>query len=306
MRPIRSFAKRAVNGAIAVARRTVPLPARLALVAWLGSHALGRERLWMSIGLLRDYAERDPSACHRFLWSHHLAYAETYEVERKFGADNVPRTRLMLFDDLRRFLEGVGINPATAIRSVFEVGCSLGYLLLYLESGLFTSASSLEGIDIDGYAIAQGASYLAGIGSKVQVMLSDMGQLDAVLGDRTFDVILCVGTLMYLRYDDALDVVRTILNHAGTLAVFSGPAHPDRDNATLESSAVRARDATFIHNLDGMVQAAGGEVVWRRWEGPREVDGKTIYFVFARPLAAGQSASTIALPVAARGLQSGL
>jgi hypothetical protein len=65
--------------------------------------------------------------------------------------------------------------------------------------------------------------------------------------------------------------------------VLAGLAHPDQDNATLAASAVRERDGTFIHNLDAMVQDAGGRVVHRRWEGARLLDGNTIYFVFGVP-----------------------
>ncbi len=96
-------------------------------------------------------------------------------------------------------------------------------------------------------------------------------------------MILCAGTLLYLPEDDARGLVRSILHHTGVVAAFAGLAHPDRDNAVLTSSAKRDRDATFIHDIDGMVRDAGGRVVWRRWEGPRIVDGNTIYFVFARP-----------------------
>ena len=55
------------------------------------------------------------------------------------------------------------------------------------------------------------------------------------------------------------------------------------DNAALAQSDVRATDRTFVHNLDRMVELAGGKVVGRRWEGDRQVDGQTIYFVFALP-----------------------
>lgn len=96
-------------------------------------------------------------------------------------------------------------------------------------------------------------------------------------------MILCAGTLLYLPEDDARGLVRSILHHTGVVAAFAGLAHPDRDNAVLTSSAKRDRDATFIHDIDGMVRDAGGRVVWRRWEGPRIVDANTIYFVFARP-----------------------
>ena len=189
----------------------------------------------------------------------------------------------MLFDDLRAYLTEAGVVPEADIRSVFEVGCSLGYLLRHLETGLFSGATTLEGIDIDRYAIEQGSTHLAAIGSKVRLEAADMGDLDSILAGRTFDVILCAGTLLYLPERDARAVIHSILEHTGVVAVLAGLAHPDRDNSTLTESTLRARDATFIHDLDGMVREADGRVVRRRWEGARMVDGNTLYFVFASP-----------------------
>ncbi len=281
---MRRVRPRAARSAMATARRVIPLRARLSIVAWLGRHAWAPKRGRLSIELLRDFAERDPTACHRFLWANHLAYAETYEVAGRFGAERINETRHLLFEDLGRYLTGIGVDPETDIGSVFEVGCSLGYLLRHLETGLFQGATTLEGIDIDRYAIEQGSTHLAAIGSKVHLTTADMGELDAILAGRTIDVILCAGTLLYLPEDEARAVVRSIVEHAGVVAVFAGLAHPDQDNSSLAASTVRERDATFTHDLDGMVRDGGGQVVWRRWEGPRVVDGNTVYFVFARRL----------------------
>lgn len=284
VRRMRSVRHRAVLAVMASARRVVPLRARCSLVAWLGRHEWVPKRGWLSIELLRDFARRDPTACHRFLWANHLAYAETYDVARRFGAERINETRHLLFEDLRRFLTDRGVDPEEDIRSVFEVGCSLGYLLRHLETGLFRGATTLEGIDIDRYAIEQGSAHLAAIGSKVRLQTADMGRLDAILAGRTIDVILCAGTLLYLPEDEARAVVRSILEHTGVVAALAGLAHPERDNSSLPASTVRERDATFIHDLDGMVRDVGGQVMWRRWEGPRMVDGNTIYFVFAGPV----------------------
>lgn len=283
MRRLRRIAGRTLRVGVSSVRHLIPLAARRAIVAWLGRHEWVPRRGWISIELLRDFAQRDPTACHRFLWANHLAYAETYEVARRFGAERINDTRHLLFEDLRRFLTGQGVVPEEDIRSVFEVGCSLGYLLRHLETGLFRGATTLEGIDIDRYAIEQGSTYLAAIGSTVRLRTADMSGLEAILAGRTIDVILCAGTLLYLPEDEARAVVRSILAHTGVVAVFAGLAHPERDNSSLAASTVRERDATFIHDLDGMVRDVGGHVAWRRWEGPRVVDGNTIYFVFASP-----------------------
>lgn len=268
---------------IEVSRRLIPLTARRHIVAWVGRHEALPYREKLAIELLRDLAERDPNAYHRFLWARHLAYAKTFRAEQRFGTERIHQSRRMLFDDLRAFLQEQGIDPERDIRSVLEVGSSLGYLLHHLETGMFRSAISLEGIDIDRYAIDEGATYLASIGSRVKLTMADMSQLETVLAGRKVDVILCAGVLMYVPEDDARAIVRSIMRHTGVVAAFAGLAHPERDNSSLGHSAIRERDATFIHDLDGMVRDAGGHVAWRRWEGPRDVDGNSIYFVFGRP-----------------------
>ena len=284
MRRLRRVRHGVVLSAMASARRVVPLRARCSIVAWLGRHAWVPKRGWISIELLRDFAQRDPTACHRFLWANHLAYAETYDVARRFGAERINETRHLLFEDLRRFLVDQGIDPEEEVRSVFEVGCSLGYLLRHLETGLFQGATTLEGIDIDRYAIEQGSTHLAA------------HRLEGPPPDGRHGRTGCDPRGSHVRRHPVRRdapvpargrgraVVRSILEHTGVVAAFAGLAHPERDNSSLPASTVRERDATFIHDLDGMVRDAGGEVAWRRWEGPRMVDGNTIYFVFAGPV----------------------
>ena len=280
-------AKRVVGLALAASRRLIPLTARRRVVARLGRRGTLPYANWLSLELVRDFTERDPAAGHRFLWTHHLAYADTYSVSRRFGPEQINPSRHLLFEDLHQCLVDHGIRPEEDIRSVFEAGCSLGYLLRHLEIGTFRSASTLEGIDIDRRAIEQGSAYLSAIGSNVRLKTADLAELDAVLAGRTVDVILCAGVLMYLPEDDAREIVRSILRHTTVVAAFAGLAHPVQDNSTLRTSTVRERDATFIHDIDGMVRDAGGHVERRRWEGPRQVDGNTIYFVFASPEFAG-------------------
>lgn len=264
-------------------RSWVPLRARKGLAVWIGRRRWPASRYWLVLELLRDYAARDPDGFHRFLWSHHLAYAETYEVAERFGAERVHPTRRMLFDDLRRCLEGRGLDPTRDVRSVLEVGCSLGYLLRHLETEVFPSAVVLDGLDIDEYAVRVGEAHLRGLGSRVRLRVGDVAGLAAVAAPIRYDVTICAGVLLYLRQDEAARVVAATLRHTGGVAAFAGLAHPERDNADLAHSAVRDRDATFIHNIDAMVQAAGARVLFRRWEGVREVEGNTIYFVLASP-----------------------
>jgi hypothetical protein len=69
------------------------------------------------------------------------------------------------------------------------------------------------------------------------------------------------------------------------LVAITGPAHPENDNSLLSNSIQRAPDNSFIHNIDFMVRKSGAEIVGRRWEGKRIVDGHTLYFVFAKGIA---------------------
>ena len=112
-----------------------------------------------------------------------------------------------------------------------------------------------------------------------------MESLGRTLDGAAFDAIFCLGVLMYLRENQAKNVVREMMGHSKQLLVMSGVANPDFDNKYLKESAKRTRDGTFIHNFDEMVKSAGGEIVFRRWEGTRMLNDNSIYFVFARPRA---------------------
>jgi SAM-dependent methyltransferase len=265
-------------------RAGLPLSVRMALARFLSRRRWIAARNWWAHEMLRDLAESDPNAYHRFLWGHHLGYAETYEVAVRFGADKVHATRRMLFDDLSQCLSSVSVDPKL-VTSVFEIGCSLGYNLRFLEQFVFPHAAILEGCDIDAYAVEQGRAYLETIGSRVNVFTADMAALQQRLHGKTYDVTFCAGVLMYLVREDAERVVADILRHTKVVAAFSGLADPDQDNAALTDSRVRERDGTFVHNIDAMVTRAGGRVIQRRWGGSRSVDGNTVYFVFAEPAA---------------------
>lgn len=272
--------KRAFKNA---ARSLLPLSLRKHMAVWVDRQGWigANRRYWWPLELVRDFAENDIDGYHKFLWANHLAYAATYEVEQRFGRENMNESRRMFFADLASLLSDVGIQPHRDVRSVFDVGCSLGYLLRHLETNMFTDATLLEGIDIDEYAIRQGTDYLQHAGSKIRLRCADMEELGLVMDDRVFDVIICAGVLMYLDRDSAAQVVNEMLKHTGKLLAISGLAHPEIDNSELQHSVTRESDRSFIHNIDSMVTEAGGRVIARRWEGDRIVDENTVYFVFA-------------------------
>jgi SAM-dependent methyltransferase len=263
----------------------LPLGIRKQLAILIDRQAWIPNRHVLSMAMIRDWAGKDVDAFHRFLWAHHLGYAKFYEGVHKFGAENLILTRRMLFEDLMKCLpaQGTPLSDARSIRSIFDVGCSAGYLLRYMETDLFPAAATFEGIDIDGYAVEMGEAYLRAHASKVRLAHTDMADLDHVMDGRKFDLILCAGVLMYLHEDAAANVVRSMLTHCSGLVAIAGLAHPVMDNAELKCSESRMSDGSLIHNIDGMVDKAGGTIVYRRWEGAKDFDGQTVYFVFCRP-----------------------
>lgn len=282
MPALSSFLKSTGKNAV---RSLIPLSVRKRMAIWMQRQRWinSDRRSWWSVEIIRDFAEQDVNAYHKFLWAHHLAYAAPYEAAVRFGPENIRPSRRLFFSDLSLCLVELGASPEE-IGSVLEVGCSLGYQLLFLETDLFPRAAVLEGIDIDQYAIRSGEKYLRDIGSRISLSCGDIQQLDRLLEGRVYDVIICTGVLMYLKETEAAAIVRKMLSHSRVVVAMAGLAHPIVDNADLDRSDVRDRDQTFIHNLDNMVIKAGGKVLARRWEGDRQLEGQTVYFVFGAPL----------------------
>jgi hypothetical protein len=141
-----------------------------------------------SMGMLDDLRRRDPDAFHRFLWSNHLAYARSYEVSRRFGAHRLNPSRHILFDDMVRHLRARGVDPRTHIGSVFEVGCSMGYLLRHLETEVCPAAEILHGLDIDAHAVETGMQHLSSLRSKVKLFAADLADAPRVMAGRSYDL----------------------------------------------------------------------------------------------------------------------
>ena len=276
---LRRTLSRAAKGTI---RRLLPIAARKRLAVWVGRQNWIEHRYYWTLEVLRDLADRDPNAFHRFLWSHHLAYAESYDVAQRLAGDALHPTRHVFLTELQETLGQAGIAQ-NRIDSVLDVGASLGYVLRHMERNVFPNATRFDGVDIDEYAVEQGAAFLARTGSRVRLHTADMSMLDEVVGAQEYDIVLSTGTLIYLKEAESRAVIASMLRRTRRVLALSGLAHPAVDNATLTQSAVRERDGTFIHNLDAMVEAAGGRVIRRRWDGARQLDGNTIYFVFAVP-----------------------
>jgi SAM-dependent methyltransferase len=244
--------------------KTLPLSTRQAFIARMKwTYVPGWFEFCM--GMLDDLRRDDPDALHRFLWANHLAYAASYEVPARFGSSNLNPGRRILFDEIDRHLRLCGVDSRRDVRSVFEVGCSMGYLLRHLELEVFPSASTLHGLDIDRYAIETGTTHLRSMQSGVKLFHADMAATRDVMGGRIYDVVICCGVLMYVNENTAEEVVRTMLLHAGRVVGIICLAP---DGAPPQRSQPRTSDGAFIHNVEDMIERAGGQLVSSKWIEP--------------------------------------
>lgn len=273
-----------------LALRTLPLGARKALAIAVNKQPFFARatRGYYAAELLSDFAEDDINAYHKFLWKHHLSYAETYEIDQRFGYDRFNETRRMFLGELPNRARSAGLEIGD-FRSVLDVGCSLGYFLRYIETDLLPSATHLCGIDIDDNAIAQGRKHLAELNSSVELKLGDMESIDAEYGEASFDLVVALGVLLYLNQSSAADLVAKMLRCSRKMLAITALACLEHDNRELKASVPRPSDNTWIHNVDAMIEQAGGRIVGRRWES-RMVDGNTLYFLFAVPSVSGRVA----------------
>ena len=272
---------RAAACAARFARCVLPIAVRKRLVSEMAKRHLPGQ-VTIGIELLRDLARDDAVGFHQYLWANHLAYAATYELGR-FAPGAVEADRVRLFELLCTELRRQGLDPRTDIHSVLDAGCSLGYLLRHAETSVFPAATQLTGIDIDAQAVGLGTLHLRRLGSRVELTVARMEQLDGVLAGRRFDVALSCGSLMYLDQAHATRAVASLLGHADRVVGLIDRAHPIHDNASLSRSAVRNLDETWIHNLDSMVQAASGNVMFRHWHPPSGTGDRGLYMLIAAP-----------------------
>jgi 2-polyprenyl-3-methyl-5-hydroxy-6-metoxy-1,4-benzoquinol methylase len=278
----KSLLRRTVRGMGIYTGRILPLAARQRIVTALRGRRTPAV-FEFSMGLLDDLRRRDPEPLHRFLWSNHLAYAQTYEIAKRFGSHNINPTRHILCQDLMRRLHARGLHPRKDIGSVFDVGCSMGYLLRHIETEVFPSAGDLHGLDIDEYAIATGSAHLASLNSRVRLFHADMESAARVMDGRIYDLVLCCGVLMYVSEKTAQQVLRTMLSHARRMIGLVCLAHPERATASLEGSMGRASDGAFIHNIDRMIEQAGGRVVSSQRIGTQVSGSSPSHVIVAEP-----------------------
>lgn len=262
----------------------LPFAWRAQLAIWVNRHP----RLFpdhLAVGLIRDLQWRDPTAFHKFLWTHHfMGYARWYDSQDAlFSVERMEPSRQEFFKDLPAALADAGVK-AGDVRSVLEIGCSLGYLLRYIETAVFPQSDQLVGLDIDAEAIRKGRAHLQDAGSRVRLIPGDMEELDRLVPEHAFDVVYAAGVLSYLDEPSATAMVARLLARTRGLLALVGLACTTRNNRELERSELSPNHtAQWIHNFEAMVARAGGRVVRTRWEGAKEYNLQTICFVFAVP-----------------------
>jgi SAM-dependent methyltransferase len=265
-------------------RSCIPLSLRMRLAIWL-SRQRWFTRDYIAVGLVRDLELQNPKEFHKFLWTHHfMGYARWYDSEDElFSIEQLQPSRRMFFDDLLSVIRELGLQ-ASDIRSILEVGCSLGYLLRHLETEVFPGCREIMGVDIDGPAIRKGKEYLKQLGSKVVLAQGDMEDLEGILGSRSFDLVYAAGVLSYLDEASAARLVSILLRRTNKILAFAGLACTSRKNIQLDRSEISpSHEEQWMHNFEAMVSAAGGRVVRSRWEGAKQYNLQTIHFVFAVP-----------------------
>jgi SAM-dependent methyltransferase len=277
----KSTVRWAIRTGAGVLGRVLPRPLRRALVV-----RVGRRRwscgLELSMGLLHDMRRQDPDGLHRFLWSNHLAYAASYEVPQRFGASNINPSRHLLFQEILAHLKSGGIGPH-GVGSIFEVGCSMGYLLRHLETDVFPSAAILHGLDIDRPAIEMGTAHLRSVQSKVRLFAADMDDTERIMGERSYDLVLCCGVLMYVSESAARRLVRTMLAHTRRMVGLICLAPPEGERSGSAASQVRQADGTFIHDVARMIGEADGRLLASRWVGSDVSGSSPAHLILAAP-----------------------
>jgi hypothetical protein len=281
-RRCKSLAQWAIRHTARVMGSTLPLSVRKALVASAICRT-SRAGFELSMGMLDDLRRRSPDDLHRFLWSNHLAYASSYEVSRRFGKSNLNPTRKILFDDMVAHLRTRGFDARKHIRSIFEVGCSMGYLLRHLETEVCPAAEILHGIDIDEYAIRTGMDHLGALQSKVKLFAADMAATGRIMHNEPYDVVLCCGALMYVNEETAEHVVRIMFSRAARLVGIICLAGSANAAGSRGRSVTRSQDGAFIHDVGRMIRGAGGRVVQSTWVGTQISGSSPSHVILAEP-----------------------
>ena len=267
-------------------RLIFPLGLRKRFALWLNHQQWLSSHCYLIEGIIRDFMKSNPKAFHKFMWANHIrSYATWYDSVTLFESNKMngsTRTCYEFFNDLNAVIKDLGLDPSRDIRTVLEVGCSLGHILRLIEKDISPDSTELVGVDIDRKAIDKGTGYLKSVGSKVRLICGDMEELDCLVSNRDFDFIFAAGVISYLDANDATKVVANMLRRAKKIVALVGLASTAGDNRELATSQLSiAHRSQWVHNFEAMLEAAGGRVVRRRWERAESNNNQALYFVFA-------------------------
>jgi len=273
-----------------IIRLILPLGLRKGFALWLNHQPWLSSYGYLIEGVIRDLLKSDPKAFHKFMSANHICtYAHWYDSETLFESVKMNGSTAMrreFFNDLIDVIKSFGLDLSVEIRSVLEIGCSLGYLLRFMEKDIFQNLEVVIGIDIDSDAINKGTHYLSKVGSKVHLIHGDMEELERLVGNHSFDIVFSAGALSYLNEIDAAKVVSKMLHRTSRILALVGLASKSVNNRELSQSLVSVEDHNqWIHNFEAMIEAANGCVIASRWEGDKQSNDQPIYFVFAVPKA---------------------
>ena len=155
--PLRAL-KRALASFVITA---LPLALRQSGAAWIGRQPWIPGRHWRAARLVADLAERDPNAYHRFLWSHHLAYAESGALpadgDRRVAPEQAVvdeaallRARLIARSVATALDAVVSLSVAAAVSKLMDIGFwpVAGVITVMYYTGMTIAFGVLPGLRV--------------------------------------------------------------------------------------------------------------------------------------------------------------
>lgn len=79
-----------------------------------------------------------------------------------------------------------------------------------------------------------------------------------MIGERTYDIVLCCGVLMYMNEHTANEVVRVMCSRAKRLVAIICLAQPEGHRVAIVRTAAALSDGAFIHDVERMIRRTGG------------------------------------------------
>ena len=157
-----------------------------------------------------------------------LSESETYRefCKRVYGQD-LCQLNMTDMDQLKMLLDGVAIKPGEAI---LDLGCGAGLITEYVAK---TFSAKVLGIDSAPGPIKQAIERTKGSANELSFQVADINNLK--FPTQTFDVILCIDTLYFVReLDKVVDKLKSMLRPGGRIgALFTVQLKPGQNHEVL-------------------------------------------------------------------------